>query len=161
LRSIEPQLAAGGGLPRPRYASPASAIRTPAIPKVAATSNGDRTFGRIRRARIRCMRLPDERDASTNGSSRTASVTPRTRRVSPNTNTIDSDRMTYFVSRPRMPATASASTSGGNASPPSTTRISALSVLPPTKPENNPITRLTTIAITITETATCSEIQAP
>ncbi len=131
-RSMLPQLAVGGRGPKPRYASPASATSTPAMPKVAAIRSGERTLGMIRWPRMRLVRLPAAIDASTKGSSRIARVEPRTRRMNPKTNTIESERITFSTPGPRMPATAIASTSGGKLRPPSTIRIRTLSVLPPT-----------------------------
>ena len=69
------------------------------MPKVAAMSSGERTLGRTRWPRMRRVRLPTARDASTNGSSRMASAVPRTSRVRPNTNTIVRARMTFSRAR--------------------------------------------------------------
>jgi len=136
-------------------------MSTAAIPNVAAMINGDLTLGKIRWLRMRRVRLPAARDASTNGSSRMASAVPRTSRVRPNTNTIDRARITFLVPGPRMAATARASTIGGKLRPPSVMRMSTLSTVPPVYPEKRPTTRAMAMAMAMTETPTRSETRAP
>ena len=110
---IEPQLGLGGSTPKPSRLSPASAISAAPIASDTATISGDATFGSTRLRRTRPGFVPIDRDASMNVSWRTASVCARTSRANPGITTIAIASTAFSSPGPRIPTTASASTSGG------------------------------------------------
>jgi predicted P-loop ATPase len=81
------------------------------------------TLGRIRTMTMRMGGEPIEVEASTNDSSFTASVWPRTKRAKPGAKTKARAREVSFTEVPRTATTARASTSGGKARPASVARM--------------------------------------
>src|SRR5437588_431916 len=79
--SIDPQLAVGGGTPRPRKLMVASASTAPAMPMAACTMTGWIMLGQIWWLTMRQSLAPSARAASTNSRSFTASTWARTRRA--------------------------------------------------------------------------------
>jgi hypothetical protein len=107
--SMFPQLAAGGGTPRPRKLSVASASTTPAMPMAACTMSGCRIFGRMCRVKMRKSEAPSARAASTNSFSLTASTCARTRRAYPTHPPIESASTRFRIPGPRKATKAIAS----------------------------------------------------
>src|SRR2546425_8497878 len=79
--SMDPQLGAGAGMPRPRNESDASAMIVRATENVATTVIGGSTLGSRWRRRIHPSPAPRARAAATKSRSRRASTSPRTMRA--------------------------------------------------------------------------------
>ena len=107
--SMLPQLAAGGGTPRPKKLSVASARTAPAMPMADCTINGCRILGRMWREKMRKSDAPSARAASTNSRSLTASTCARTSRAYPTHPPIESARIRLIMPGPRNATKAIAS----------------------------------------------------
>src|SRR5206468_5435492 len=121
--TIAPHDGVGGCAPRPMNDSAASAMIAPPMPSVAATITGAITLGSRWRAMIRASDAPRARAACTYSRPRVSSTWPRTMRAIPaqptipmTTNTTGSDGFTAA-------AMAISSSSDGNASVTSATRM--------------------------------------
>ncbi|MNN93066.1 hypothetical protein D3C81_2114410 [compost metagenome] len=76
-----PQVAAGGGTPRPRKLSALSESKAQPNMLVANTHNGARQLGVMWRNMVYSSELPITREASMNSSSRNDNTLPRTTRT--------------------------------------------------------------------------------
>jgi hypothetical protein len=133
-----PQVARGGGTPRPRKERPLSRRIAPATAKVADTSTGASAFGRMCRKMMRPAPAPWARIACTNSRSRSARNSARTRRATPIQ--LVRPMMIMMLSRlcPMKAMTARIRKSDGNTSITSTSHITAASIFPPKYPAMAP-----------------------
>src|ERR1043166_3330058 len=143
---MAPQDGVGGWAPRPMNESAASAMIAPPMPSVAATITGAITLGSTWRAMMRTSDAPSARAAWTYSRPRVSNTWPRTMRAMPaqptmpmTTNTTGSDG---FIAA----AMAIKSSSDGNASVTSATRMMMPSTQRPQNPATSPSERRGEIA---------------
>jgi len=128
----KPHDAVGSGAPKPRKLSALSSRIAEPMPKVAATSAGERQFGITWTNSVRKGGLPAARLASTNGSSRRRRASARTsREVSAQRVRPITAMVLARVVRSRMPWTASSSSKRGKLSSTSAVRVTTASTAPP------------------------------
>jgi hypothetical protein len=125
--TIVPQVGISGGTPTPRNDRPASARIAYAKMNDTCTRIGDIRFGNMCRHRMREVRTPSARTASTKSSSRTTSVEARTTRATRGVYTSTSASTVFSSEGPRIATSAMASRMSGKDIIASTTRISGVS----------------------------------
>jgi hypothetical protein len=155
-----PQLGMLGGVPAPRKERIASTIIADAATKVPCTRSGGNVLGRMWRHRMRKKPVPLAKAASTKGSSRKVSTTPRTRRVTRGTSATVIAKITFSMLARVSAINAIAISTAGIDISPSMIRITIASVQR-LKPVTRPIRSPNPLASSATLIPTVSDTRAP